>query len=71
MSEPTRSEVGLTRVVRRHPIISATLIGCAVAGAALGGLYLPPEWSLLRRCTAGGFGGAGAALLITATKMIG
>jgi hypothetical protein len=52
-------------------VICATLGVCTIAGVVLGALYLPAEWSLLRRCAAGGVSGAGTALLITATKMIG
>ena len=71
MSESPRSDGGPAGIIARHPVICATLGVCTVAGVVLGALYLPAEWSLLRRCAAGGVAGAGTALLITATKMIG
>jgi hypothetical protein len=57
--------------LRRHPVITGLLLSCAVAGAVLGALYLPAEWTLLRRIAAGAFSGAGVGLLCTATRMLG
>jgi hypothetical protein len=54
-----------------HPVITALLIGCALAGAAAGALLLPDDWSLARRIAAGAVAGAGSALLVTATRLIG
>ena len=42
-----------------------------VAGAVLGEIYLYEEWSAARRIAAGAVAGAGVALTVTATKMIG
>jgi hypothetical protein len=60
-----------TDSLRRHPVIGVLVVTCTVAGAVLGMLYLPAEWSLLRRLAAGAFSGAGIGLLCTATKMLG
>ena len=59
------------RAIRRHPLISAILIGCTLAGVLAGVWGLDPGWSLARRAGAGAVGGAGVGLLISATKMIG
>ena len=56
---------------RRHPVITTVLLACTVAGALAGFFYLDPDWSVLRRIAAGGVGGAGVALLVTATRMLG
>ena len=55
----------------RHPVISAVLLLCTVAGAVAGILLLDGEWSVVRRALAGGVGGAWIGLLFTATKMVG
>ena len=65
------SESGLRSFVREHPVITALFVGCTLAGAVLGEVYLPEEWSALRRIAAGAVAGAGVALTVTATKMIG
>jgi hypothetical protein len=59
------------RSARRHPVISATMILCTVAGAILGVQFLTGDWSVARRIAAGGVAGAGTGLLITATRMLG
>jgi hypothetical protein len=56
---------------RRHPVITATLVGCTIAGAVLGYYLLTGDWSPARRIFAGALAGAGTGLLMTATKMIG
>jgi hypothetical protein len=56
---------------RRHPVITATLVGCTIAGAVLGFYLLTGDWSPARRILAGALAGAGTGLLMTATKMIG
>jgi hypothetical protein len=61
--------VSLGSLVRRHPVISATLVATTAAGAVLGAVYLTGEWSLARRIAAGAVAGAGTGLLLTATKM--
>jgi Kef-type K+ transport system membrane component KefB len=57
-------------LVRRHPVISAVLVACTVAGAVLGAFLLTGEWSLARRVGAGAVAGGGVGFLITATKML-
>jgi hypothetical protein len=61
--------VSLGAFVRRHPVISATLVATTALGALLGAVYLTGEWSLARRIAAGAVAGAGTGLLLTATKM--
>ena len=43
---------------------------CIVAGAVAGVLYLPEDFSWIRRLLGGAIGGAGVAFLMTATKMM-
>jgi hypothetical protein len=62
---------GLRGFVAQHPVITATLLGCTVIGAVLGVALLTGEWSVPRRLLAGAVAGAGAGLLVTATKMLG
>lgn len=57
--------------VRAHPVVTAVMVVCLVAGAVAGPLLLPEEWSLLRRLAGGLFAGGGTAVLLTATKMLG
>jgi hypothetical protein len=54
-----------------HPVIATLIAVCALAGAAVGAAYLPDDWSLARRIAAGAVAGAGSALLVTATRLIG
>lgn len=61
--------MSLGSLVRRHPVISATLAVTTVVGAVLGAVYLTGEWTLARRIAAGAVAGAGTGLLLTATKM--
>jgi hypothetical protein len=60
-----------TRAARAHPVITAVMLGCAVAGALLGPLWLPESLPLWRRALGGAIGGAGVGLLLTAYRMIG
>jgi hypothetical protein len=59
----------LASFLRRHPVVSATLIATTLLGAVAGAAFLSGEWSLARRMVAGGVAGAGTGLLLTATKM--
>jgi len=59
----------LGALVRRHPVISATLVATTALGAVLGAFLLTGEWSLARRIAAGAVAGAGTGFLLTATKM--
>jgi hypothetical protein len=52
-------------------VIAGLLIGCTVAGACLGAALLTDDWSLARRVAAGAVAGAGVALIVTATRLIG
>jgi len=61
----------VSSVFRRHPMITATLVGCAALGAVLGFYLLTGDWSPARRILAGALAGGGVGLLMTATKMIG
>lgn len=56
---------------RDHPVLWALVAACVVAGAAAGSVWLPEDWSLLRRVLAGGVGGGGAGFLIVATRLFG
>lgn len=66
-----RTPAGLVASLRRHPVLTGTIVGCALLGALLGFALLTQEWSALRRIAAGAVAGAGAGFLITATKMFG
>jgi len=61
--------MSLGALVRRHPVISATLVATTALGAVLGAWLLTGEWSLARRIAAGAVAGAGTGLLLTATKL--
>jgi len=63
------SGTGILRYPRRHPIITATLVTCTLAGAVLGFALLSGDWSSARRIAAGAVAGGGVGLLLTATKM--
>ena len=71
MTPPTSKAPGACGTLRRHPVITATLLGCTVAGAVLGFYLLTDDWSIARRLAAGAIAGAGTGLLMTGTKMIG
>ena len=60
-----------TRAARHHPIITAVMLACTVAGLVLGPLWLPESLSLWRRVVGGAVSGAGVGLLLTAYRMIG
>jgi hypothetical protein len=57
--------------IASHPVIAALFVACTLAGAVAGAVYLPGEWSLARRLAAGAFAGAGSALVVSATRLIG
>ena len=61
----------LRRIAREHPVITAVMLACTVAGAVLGLALLPETWSIARRLAGGAVSGAGVGFLITATKMLG
>lgn len=71
MGDPQPGGGGWHGVVARHPVITATMVLCTLAGAAAGVVWLSGDWSLARRLAAGAVAGAGTGLLLTATKMIG
>lgn len=57
-------------MVREHPLLVGATVVCGVAGAVLGAMYLPAEWSALRRVAAGLVSGLGCALIVTTTRMV-
>jgi hypothetical protein len=57
------------QALARHPVIAATLLGCALLGAAIGYFWLSGDWSAARRIGAGAVAGAGIAILVTGTKI--
>ena len=59
----------LGALVRRHPVVAATLLATSALGAVLGAFLITGEWSVARRIAAGTVAGAGTGLLLTATKM--
>ena len=61
--------MSLGAFVRRHPVISTTLVVTTAFGAVLGAWLLTGEWSLARRIAGGAVAGAGIGLLITASKL--
>jgi len=71
MTPPISKAPRAWAALRRHPIITATMLGCTLAGAVLGFYLLTDDWSIARRLAAGAIAGAGTGLLMTATKMIG
>ena len=50
-------------------MITGMMLGCTLVGAVLGFALLADDWSAGRRILGGAVAGAGAGLLITATKM--
>jgi hypothetical protein len=52
-------------------VITATMLGCTLAGAVLGFYLLTADRSATRRIAGGAVAGAGVGLLITAPKMFG
>ena len=54
-----------------HPVISGVFVACIAIGALLGAFYLTSDWSLARRIAGGAVSGAGVALIVTATRIIG
>ena len=71
MSAANPREPGFWAALRRHPVITATLLGCTLLGAVLGFYLLTDDWSVARRLAAGALAGAGTGLLMTGTKLIG
>ena len=68
------SEAGrgsLRDLARGHPVVTTLIVSLAVLGAVLGGLYLSPEWPILRRVAAGALSGAGIGFFVVATRLIG
>ena len=59
------------QVFRGHPVITAVMVGCTLAGAALGPILITYDWSDLKRVLAGALAGAGVGLLVTAPRMVG
>ena len=71
-TEKTQAESGgLLRLAREHPVVTTLLVTLAILGSILGGLYLPPEWSVIRRVAAGALSGAGIGFFVVASRLIG
>lgn len=68
---PPEPRAGLSELLGRHRGWVAAWVGLVVAGGVLGVWLLPEEWMLLRRLAAGAVGGAGVALIVSATRLIG
>ena len=64
-------ERGARGFVASHPVIAGLFAVCTLSGAVAGAVYLPDEWSLARRLAAGAVAGAGSALIVSATRLIG
>ena len=58
-------------VALRHPVIVGVLVGCTLVGIGAGIVWLPPEWTIVRRVLGGAVGGAGCGLICTAPRIIG
>jgi hypothetical protein len=59
------------QILRSYPIITTTIVGCALAGIAAGLVFLPEDWALLRKIAGGAVGGAGCGLIVTAPRIVG
>ena len=62
---------GWLSALARHPIITAVLVFCTLAGGWAGAQFLDADWSLARRALAGAVFGGWVGILLTATKMVG
>ena len=69
-SESSHGAAGPLAILRRNRAFSALFAICIVAGSVCGVVYLPDDFSLLRKLVGGALGGGGIAFLMTATKMI-
>lgn len=69
--ETETNPISLVGLARRHPVVTTLLVTSTLVGAILGGLYLTPEWSLVRRVAAGALAGGGVGFFVIATKVIG
>jgi hypothetical protein len=47
------------------------IVGCTLLGVSMGFLFLPDDWTSLRKIAGGGVAGAGFGLIITAPRIIG
>jgi hypothetical protein len=69
--QPHDERVSLLGRLARNRAITGIFLVCIVLGAALGAFQLPEDLSVARRILGGGVGGAGVALLMTASRMFG
>ena len=69
-AEP-KARGGLVGVLRAYPIITATIVGCTLAGVVAGVLFLPESWELWRKLAGGALAGAGCGLIVTAPRIVG
>jgi hypothetical protein len=61
----------MREILRGHPVIVALVVGCVLAGVAVGLVVLPEEWTTLRKIAGGAVAGAGCGLIIAAPRIIG
>ena len=70
-AEPPRRPSWLAAIAR-HPVVSAVMIVCTLAGACVGYAFLiSAAGSPLEAIVGGAVGGAGVRFLITATRLLG
>jgi len=69
-SEHERPAADWLATLRRNRAFTALFAVCIVAGAVAGVLYLPEDYSLIRRLFGGAISGGGIAFLMTATKLL-
>jgi hypothetical protein len=70
-TRPTSRRFTILGHLARNRAITGVFFVSIVVGALIGGLQLPEDISLVRRVIGGAVGGAGVALLMTASRMFG
>lgn len=61
----------MREILRAHPIITSLIVGCTLLGVSMGLLFLPDDWTSLRKIAGGVVAGAGFGLIITAPRISG
>ena len=61
---------GWLDALKRNRALTALFAFCILAGACVGFLYLPEDYSSIRRLLGGAISGGGIAFLMTATKLM-
>jgi hypothetical protein len=70
-AESERNAESLFDEAMQHPLATAALVLCIIAGAAIGSLFLPESIGLLRRVLGGGLMGGVSWLLVMMGRLIG